>query len=205
MLPGHDRLAQRLGRVRVRPEHPLVGDRSSGSIGVDPPGHVDSAPIWRLPRDRDAGHVERRMMEAQVQDYAAGRQQDHGKRPAEQPEQPGRPPGRPGGRASAPDAFHRLPRLARGRSGGDSGTVPHDFRRRGRARRWERRRRWGWWGEGYGGGGGYGGAGGPAPARRRFSRARRGVRQRVARTYRIMTREGLRNLVITWLCRTRSG
>src|SRR6516162_3406852 len=43
VLPGHHGLVQRLWGLSLRPEHPLIGDRSCRAIGGDPPGHVDRA------------------------------------------------------------------------------------------------------------------------------------------------------------------
>lgn len=134
LMTSGDRLAERRGRLPFWAEQPLIGDRPGRAIGSDPTGHVNPAPSPRLLLEGHAGHVERRMMELQVQDDAADREQDHGERRAEQLAQPtrmpGRMPGRRGRAATAPEPACGRIGLANRSRGRNPGTVPQHFRPR---------------------------------------------------------------------------
>jgi hypothetical protein len=82
--------------------------------------------------------MERRMMKTQVQHHAAGCQQTHRQRWAEQPAQPAMAPGRRGRSAGVPDTLRDQSTLVSRRAGWNPGTMPYDFRRQP----WRRGLRW---------------------------------------------------------------
>jgi hypothetical protein len=85
LLPGEYRLAERLRRLLAWLDQPLVRDRACRAVGGDSSGHVRPAPVVRLLSYRNARHMERHMMDAPVEQCAAGREQARGERPACQP------------------------------------------------------------------------------------------------------------------------
>src|SRR5580698_1226700 len=125
MLPGHDRLAERLGGLHLRLEHPLIGDGSGRAVGADLSGHVDPAPVFRLRGNLHAAHLERRVVKPQIQHDTGRYQQDHGKRRTKHPAHPRLALGRFRQAAGTPDLLRRHSGLTHGR-GGNPWPVPND-------------------------------------------------------------------------------
>ena len=81
VLTGRDRLVPCQGRSGG--EQPLIGDRSSGAGGVDLASNRNPAPRLSRTHDRDAGHLQRRVVESQIEHYPARREQNDSERGSE--------------------------------------------------------------------------------------------------------------------------
>ncbi len=120
---GRDRLVPR--QRRPDGEQPLVGDQSSSPTGADLADHGNRASCRPRMHDRHAGHLQRRVVESQVEHHPARREQDDSERGSENLAHPDAPIGRCRGAAAPNPRSRRL-----NRCGVNSGTVSDQILRR---------------------------------------------------------------------------
>ena len=112
----------------------LGGHRSRTAVGTDLAANGNPARGTPRPHDRNTGDVQRRVMEPQVEQHPAGREQDDSERTPENPAQPGAAATQCR-RAAAPGPLRLQLSPRSRRCGGNPGTVPDHVPRHCRDRR----------------------------------------------------------------------